>query len=52
MCLVLEVSTSGYYDWVSRIPSHRRLDDLRLAEKIKAIHDGTVRNFVYGRAVE
>ena len=46
MCRVLEVSASCYYDWVRRVPSHRRLDDLRLAEKIKAIHDASRR--VYG----
>ena len=46
MCRVLGVSSSGYYDWVKRAPSHRRLEYLRLAEKIKAIHEAS--RGVYG----
>lgn len=46
MCRVLEVSSSGYYDWVKRAPSHRPREDLRLAKKIKAIHEAS--RSVYG----
>jgi len=34
MCEVLEVSTSGYYAWIDRPASSRRLDNQRLTEKI------------------
>jgi putative transposase len=38
MCRVLEISTSGYYAWITRRQSKRRKDDGVLAKKVKAIH--------------
>src|SRR5512135_1299360 len=37
MCAILDVSTSGYYDWASRPQSERELSDLELVEKMKII---------------
>jgi putative transposase len=39
MCRVLKVSRSGFYDWCSRAQSARALDDLRLTERIRHIHE-------------
>ena len=39
MCQLLEVSPSGYYDWVDRPPSARRIDNERLLARIRAIHE-------------
>jgi putative transposase len=44
MCRVLDVSASGFYDWLDRAPSQRAMDDAVLLERIRAIHaesDGT-----------
>ena len=38
MCDVLEVSTSGYYDWVDRPESDRNRENRRLTEKIRRSH--------------
>jgi putative transposase len=38
MCRVLEVSRSGYYDWLTRRPSARALEDERLKVEIRAAH--------------
>jgi putative transposase len=45
-CELLEVSTSGYYDWERRAPSDRTLTDAFLVEQIKQIHVQT--RGVYG----
>ena len=39
MCRVLEVSTSGYYAWLSRPPSRRAREEEALRQQIKAIHE-------------
>jgi putative transposase len=47
MCRVLDVSASGYYEWLERAPSRRSVEDAVLVERIRRIHaesDGT-----YGR---
>lgn len=41
MCRVLGVSRSGFYDWCTRPPSRRELDDRALARRIVEIHRGT-----------
>lgn len=38
MCMVLGVSRSGYYEWRCRRPSARALENARLLEKIRQIH--------------
>ena len=38
MCRVLEVSTSGYYAWLSRPPSRRSREDAILTQRIGWIH--------------
>jgi len=39
MCRCLEVSPSGYYAWESRSPSRRDVENARLLERIRDIHD-------------
>jgi len=39
VCRLLEVSTSGYYAWRSRLPSRRGREDEKLTETIRAIHE-------------
>ena len=39
MCRFFEVSKSGFYDWKKRKPSQRSVENERLLEKIKEIHD-------------
>lgn len=46
MCRVLEVSRSGYHDWLRRPESPRRRANRRLLVEIRAIHRGKRR--VYG----
>lgn len=38
LCEVLEVSTSGFYDWLDRPVSHRSSENRRLTEKIRRHH--------------
>ena len=38
MCIVLEVSRSGYYRWVKSRDSKRRIENLELLKRIRAIH--------------
>ena len=38
MCRLLDISTSGYYEWRGRKPSARARDDAVLAEMISEIH--------------
>ncbi len=38
MCRVLEVSTSGFYAWLTRPPSTRAIEDRILTEMIKTYH--------------
>jgi putative transposase len=46
MCRVLEVSRSGYHAWVSRSPSPRAVQDVRLTARIRELH--ALRRGVYG----
>jgi transposase InsO family protein len=45
MCKVLKVSRSGYYDWLSRDSSPRKLDELKLARIIEDIHQGSRKTY-------
>jgi putative transposase len=38
MCRCLRVSSSGYYDWRTREPSARAIDNRRLLERIEVLH--------------
>lgn len=40
MCEMLEVSRQGYYAWLSREPSKRKLDDEKLMRLIMEVHEG------------
>lgn len=46
MCRMLEVSSSGFYAWLSRPPSDRQLSDAWLLERIREIHQAN--RGVYG----
>ena len=39
MCRVLEVSRSGFYDWQTRPPSQRELDNRVLTREIELIYE-------------
>jgi putative transposase len=41
MCAVLEVSSSGYYDWVDRPESERSQDNRRLVSQIRCHHQSS-----------
>ncbi len=41
LCMVLEVSASGYYAWFNRKPSKRAQEDARLKLEIRAAHKRT-----------
>lgn len=45
MCEVLEVSRSGYYDWLDRPPSDRAVTDAQLAVEIEAIWECSDRTY-------
>lgn len=46
-CRVLEVSSSGFYAWLKRVPSKRRQADVVLGDRIVALHRASLEN--YGR---
>jgi putative transposase len=46
LCEVLDVSTSGYYDWVERPESQRSKENRRLVTHIKCHHQASQR--IYG----
>ena len=45
MCHVLEVSTSGYYQWIKRAPSERELTDAELLVRIRQFHERSDRTY-------
>ena len=45
MCRVLEVSTSGFYDWLNRPPSHRAQENERLTASIRQFHQASRRTY-------
>ena len=48
MCKHLQVSTSGYYEWCSRPPSQRSINNRIMTERIRQIH--VMSDCTYGRA--
>jgi len=46
MCEILEVSTSGYYDWIERPESERARENRRLVARIRGFHQAS--KAVYG----
>lgn len=46
MCSILDVSRSGYYDWIDRPASARSIENKRLITKIKCFH--RISNKIYG----
>lgn len=49
-CEVLQVSVTGYYDWLSRAPSEQEQRRTVLAERITQIHAASWRSYVSPRA--
>ena len=47
MCRQLEVSRTGYYEWIKRPPSNRSIANAVLDAQVAAIHAGSNRS--YGR---
>ncbi len=45
MCKVLKVSKSGFYEWLSRKPSKRQLENQKITKHIKMIHDNSRRRY-------
>ena len=46
LCVLLNVSTSGYYDWKDRPPSKRTQDNQRIIAKIRCLHKAS--HEIYG----
>lgn len=46
MCKVLQVSRSGYYNWLGRKPSKRSLENKQVTARIRTIYEGSKR--IYG----
>lgn len=40
-CRHLDVSPSAFYDWCSRPPSRREVDDRALTKRVREIHEGS-----------
>ena len=38
MCQVLKISQSGYYDWLKYTVSQRKIEDMRIKQKIRQIY--------------
>lgn len=45
MCRVMSVSSTGYYEWLSRPESRRSQEDYALKVEIKAIHEKSRRTY-------
>jgi len=45
MCQVLEVSRSGYYQWIKYPKSTRKIEDMKLKQKIVEIHRHSRRTY-------
>ena len=45
MCRVLQVSTTGYYDWLARPESRRSIETRRLTAKIREFHRASRRTY-------
>lgn len=41
LCQVMAVSPSAYYDWLRRPESAHRLEDRRLGEQVKKLHENS-----------
>ena len=52
MCRCLRVSASGYYDWSKRLPSTRQLDNERLLDRIRELHEDSRGTLGAGRMQE
>jgi putative transposase len=52
MCEILEVSSSGYYDWMKRDHTAKEARKNVLVEKISQIHDGSRRSYGSPRVFE
>jgi putative transposase len=49
MCRVLGTSEAGYYAWIKRPPRRRSLEDMKLLEAMKIIHEENHRTYGAGR---
>ena len=52
MFRVLNVSSSGYYDWTKRGPSNRQLREVRLTDSIKKYHARSQQIYGYRKVHE
>ncbi|CAQ46493.1 putative ISXac3 like transposase [Stenotrophomonas maltophilia K279a] len=52
MCRCLKVSASGYYDWSKRLPSAGQLENQRLLDQIRALHEDSRGTLGAGRMQE
>ncbi|WP_298577000.1 IS3 family transposase [uncultured Luteimonas sp.] len=52
MCRCLRVSASGYYDWSKRLPSTRQLNNERLLNRIRELHEDSRGTLGAGRMQE
>jgi transposase InsO family protein len=49
MCAVLQVSVSGFYDWLKRKPSPRSQANAALSQRIRQVHDHSRQTYGYLR---
>jgi putative transposase len=52
LCRILGISTSGYYAWLNRPPSARAQSDVRLSERIRALHQRSRASYGVPRILE
>lgn len=49
LCAVLQVSVSGFYDWLKRTPSRRAQANVALSQRIRQVHEHSHQTYGYLR---